>query len=823
MVVSIIIQILLILLVLFFVVFTGYEILESQKKYRSNSDRSLNEGDSSKKSPADKTQDGAEAENPFVSILLPVCNEIHVVHQLLKAVSGIKYTQKRYEILVLDDSTGDKAELVKLLVDHINGDVSIDAESGDISKDTDGAHAPESSVKIQYYHRETHEGFKAGNIAFGLSKAKGDFIVIFDADSMPSPDFLNKTMPYFQDSKIGFLQTAIRFKNAGRNFVTRFLNMEISHKDDMTDSQNTCQDFASLTGSSCVWRRACLEDIGGISDKTLTEDVDLCYRAQLKGWHYAYVKDVVSVEELPDTISAMRTQRHRWAYGMVKNSFMYTMGMLANKEFSVAKKFNAFLLMSQSFLLASFYALLILCLPLALVTEHTGWVFNITCLIFLLTTIIWGYNNICGINLSAVCGNDELIGNSQNSKDSGNTKEEKTDAVPAQENCGEKCFLEYIGYVLMYLPLSLYYFVASLEVIAGIRSSFIPTPKGGETMPKIRINSVLACLEKISLLYAIVVMITSICYSNYWILFYSVICTSGFMLTLWLSMAERQEKYFKELKHVVITGATGEIGGALARKYAAPGRHLTLSGRKEERLLEVKAECEKLGSTVSIKVLDLRNTDELRAWAGSLGDELPVDLLIANAGLNTNIGEDLRGEPFEEARALVEVNLLSDIALIDAALPAMRRRGRGQIAIFSSLASYYGLVYTPTYCATKAALRNYGNSLRAWLKPEGIKINVILPGYIDSPMCRAMPGPKPFLMHADRAVNIISRGLSLNLARISFPFPLNLGIWSLSFLPHCLAAPIAALFGYGIMKPHNTGESKSSDSAGNEENSENKN
>lgn len=256
------------------------------------------------------------------------------------------------------------------------------------------------------------------------------------------------------------------------------------------------------------------------------------------------------------------------------------------------------------------------------------------------------------------------------------------------------------------------------------------------------------------------------------------------------------------MKHIVITGASGEIGGALAVAYAAPDVVLTLIGRNEQKLENVKKYCEAKGATVSLKILDLRKTDELRSWAKDLSENesLPIDLLIVNAGLNTNIGLDLAGEPFEEAKALVEVNLLSNIALIDAVLPAMRKRKMGQIAILSSLASYYGLIYTPTYCATKAALRSYGNSLRAWLKPEGIKVNVILPGYVDSPMCRAMPGPKPFLMKPEKAAKIIKCGLEKNRARISFPFPLNLGIWSLSLLPHCLAAPIASLFGYGIMK-----------------------
>ncbi len=257
-----------------------------------------------------------------------------------------------------------------------------------------------------------------------------------------------------------------------------------------------------------------------------------------------------------------------------------------------------------------------------------------------------------------------------------------------------------------------------------------------------------------------------------------------------------------KLRHIVITGASGEIGSALAVSYASTGMHLTLSGRNVSKLQEVKTICESKGASVDLKILDVRNTHELRSWGRELAENInrPVDLIILDAGLNTNIGYDLAGEPFEEAKALVEVNLLAVIALVDSLLPGMRHRGQGQIAIVSSLASYYGLIYTPTYCATKAALKSYGNSLRAWLKREGIKVNVILPGYVDSPMCRAMPGPKPFLMDARHAVKIIRRGLAHNRARISFPFPLNLGIWFLSLLPFMIADPLARLFGYGIIK-----------------------
>jgi NAD(P)-dependent dehydrogenase (short-subunit alcohol dehydrogenase family) len=146
--------------------------------------------------------------------------------------------------------------------------------------------------------------------------------------------------------------------------------------------------------------------------------------------------------------------------------------------------------------------------------------------------------------------------------------------------------------------------------------------------------------------------------------------------------------------------------------------------------------------------------------------------------------------------ALLDINLKAGMAMVHAALPAMRQRGRGQIALVSSLAGYFGLPVTPSYCASKAALKAYGEALRGWLAPEGIRVNVIMPGYVESPMCDAMPGPKPFLWQPAKAARFIQRGLARDKARISFPFPLNLGTWFLAVLPAAVSLRILSLLGY---------------------------
>jgi len=165
--------------------------------------------------------------------------------------------------------------------------------------------------------------------------------------------------------------------------------------------------------------------------------------------------------------------------------------------------------------------------------------------------------------------------------------------------------------------------------------------------------------------------------------------------------------------------------------------------------------------------------------------------------MNTHISPNGKPEPWDEVEALLDVNLKAAMVIAHAVLPAMRARGRGQIALVSSLAGYFGLPVTPTYSATKAGLKAYGEALRGWLAPEGIRINVVMPGYVKSPMCDDMPGPKPFLWSPERAARAIRRGLERDKARISFPFPLNWGTWWLAVLPAGLSSRIVRWLGFG--------------------------
>jgi len=223
---------------------------------------------------------------------------------------------------------------------------------------------------------------------------------------------------------------------------------------------------------------------------------------------------------------------------------------------------------------------------------------------------------------------------------------------------------------------------------------------------------------------------------------------------------------------------------------------LVLHGRDQARLAEVAARCAARGARARTRSLELRDRAALRAWLGALAAELPIDLAIVNAGVSANIGPERAGERWEAVEELLEVNVTAALATVHALLPAMRARRRGQLALVSSLAAWHGLPLTPSYSASKAALKAYAEALRGWLAPEGIRVSVVMPGFVDSRMSRGFPGPKPFLWPAGRAARAIKRGLEKDLPRISFPLALSAGSRLLAALPPGLAQRLLVLLGY---------------------------
>lgn len=248
---------------------------------------------------------------------------------------------------------------------------------------------------------------------------------------------------------------------------------------------------------------------------------------------------------------------------------------------------------------------------------------------------------------------------------------------------------------------------------------------------------------------------------------------------------------------VLITGAAGGIGSALAIAYAAPGRTLLLHARNAHALESVANACTKRGATVVQTCFDLEDTPHLRQWVTQSDERYTVDLVIANAGININMSVDQAGEPWDQVEALIKVNITAAMATAHAVLPAMRARGHGQVALISSLAAWRGLPETPSYSASKAAIKAWGEAMRDVVAADGVHINVIMPGYVHSKMAYDMPGPKPFMWPAERAARYIQVGLACNRSRISFPFPLNLGCFLLAGIHPAVSRWILNRLNYG--------------------------
>jgi short-subunit dehydrogenase len=248
---------------------------------------------------------------------------------------------------------------------------------------------------------------------------------------------------------------------------------------------------------------------------------------------------------------------------------------------------------------------------------------------------------------------------------------------------------------------------------------------------------------------------------------------------------------------ILITGATGGIGAALARGYAQSGRTLILHGRDTSRLASLTRECELRGAQVHNVSFDLRDAAAAIALLRSLSAKHAIDLAIVSAGVSRAAREGLEAEDWDTARAILAVNLDGAIATVAGVLPAMRRRGFGQIVLVSSLAAYFGLPITPIYCASKAALKVYGEAMRGSLASQGIAVNVVLPGFVRTRMSDGFPGAKPFLMSPERAATLIRHGLEHNRGRIAFPRSLAWAMWLLTVLPAPLSQWTVRTAGFG--------------------------
>lgn len=237
-------------------------------------------------------------------------------------------------------------------------------------------------------------------------------------------------------------------------------------------------------------------------------------------------------------------------------------------------------------------------------------------------------------------------------------------------------------------------------------------------------------------------------------------------------------------KSILITGASSGLGAALAEAYAFPGVALHLGGRDLARLAATAEKCRARGAEVSIETADIRDQDRMRRWIETADDRSPLDLVIANAGIGG--GATVAGEAQQKddvVRAIAETNFLGTLNTVLPIMPRMILRRRGQIVLIASVAGWRGLPDAPAYSAAKAAVKVYGEALRVQLAPAGVKVNVVLPGLVDTPMSRGLPTLRPFLSCPETSARYIRRCLERNVGRIGFAWPLTMIMWLLAVLP----------------------------------------
>lgn len=291
-------------------------------------------------------------EIPFVTVQLPIFNEKYVASRLIRTVAAFDYPKDRMEIQVLDDSNDETVTIVDREVRQFR----------------------EKGYQIEHIRRENREGFKAGALTEGLKRASGELVAVFDADFLPTPDFLKQTVPYFtRNKKIGMVQTRWEHLNRDFSLLTRAQAILLDgHFVIEHTARHRSGCFFNFNGTAGIWRKECIEKAGGWSGETLTEDIDLSYRAQMGGWKFIYVDDLVAPAELPVDINALKTQQHRWAKGSVqvakkllpailKGPYPWRVKMEA--FFHLAANFNYLLIAAIAFLM-----------PVSLVIRHqAGW------------------------------------------------------------------------------------------------------------------------------------------------------------------------------------------------------------------------------------------------------------------------------------------------------------------------------------------------------------------------------------------------------------------------------------------------------------------
>ena len=432
---------------------------------------------------------------PHVTIQLPLFNEKYVAERLLEAVAKIEYPKEKLEIQVLDDSTDETTTLLENKIRSLR----------------------HSGIDIVLIHRIDRVGFKAGALNDGFKKAKGEFIAIFDADFIPKSDFLLKTIPYFEDKGVGMVQTRWGHLNKNYSLLTQLQSFGLdAHFSIEQSARKAAGSFINFNGTCGVWRKTCIADAGGWSFDTLTEDLDLSYRAQLNGWEFKYMEDFSTPGELPVIMQAVKSQQYRWNKGAAETARKLFLNVLTSK-LSLTTKIHAFFHLFNSSVFVSLFIAAFLSIPMLYVKRdhpEIDWVFHAG-LIFLL--------GFLSISLFYWIATKRFY----------------------KASPGKKFAYLFPQFLMVSMGLSLHNGLAVMEGLLGKKSAFIRTPKfnvinksdkwNGNTYIKPSLT-VLTMLEGLLCLYFIFGIVAGIVMKENGMLFFHLLLSLGFGSVFYFSV-----------------------------------------------------------------------------------------------------------------------------------------------------------------------------------------------------------------------------------------------------------------------------------------------
>src|SRR5438477_10224879 len=288
---------------------------------------------------------------PKVTVQLPIYNEMYVADRLIDSVCRLDYPRELLEIQVLDDSTDETREIAELAVRR---------------------HAAHG-IDIKYFHRKDRTGYKAGALEAGLNVASGEFVAIFDADFLPHADFLHRLLPHFGNDRVGMVQARWGHINQDYSLLTKLQSILLDgHFVLEHGGRNRAGVFFNFNGTAGIWRRAAIADAGGWQHDTLTEDLDLSYRAQMRGWKFVFVADVVSPAEVPVEMNAFKSQQHRWAKGSIQTC-LKLLPQILRADVPLSTKVEAFFHLTANFNYPLMVVLSILIFPSMVIRYNMGW------------------------------------------------------------------------------------------------------------------------------------------------------------------------------------------------------------------------------------------------------------------------------------------------------------------------------------------------------------------------------------------------------------------------------------------------------------------